>query len=271
MFSTLPVQYSSASEAHFFTGKIHTKKCESPFPYKSKKMCQCSFVYYQATLPDFIRFISKPENVENTAKRLSVFCISCSSFKNNVTSSAYSAVFIFSKRPFPAFQQCNPFMFTQCFISAASSSLARTNASGEKGQPLRIPSSTANTREKINLSIAGKVCIIATFLISHFTYIIQARVVPDSVLTQANRLLFRFLRRKKECNPKTFEKVKRTVVCGALENGGLYIIDLKQMQTSFLLQWVGRLFQAQALGKWSDIPKNMLLHLETNTCVSFRI
>ena len=90
--------------------------------------------------------------------------------------------------------------------------------------------------EKRNLSIAGKVCIIETFLISQFTNIIQARVVPDSVLTQANRLLFRFLRRKKECNPKTFEKVKRTVVCGALENGGLYMIDLKQMQTSFLLQ-----------------------------------
>ena len=86
----------------------------------------------------------------------------------------------------------------------------------------------------------------------------QALVVPDSVLTRANRLLFRFLRRKKECNPKIFEKVKRTVVCGALENGGLFMIDLKQMQTWFLLPWVGLLFQAQALGKWSDIPKKYI-------------
>ena len=35
-------------------------------------------------------------------------------------------------------------------------------------------------------------------------------------------------------------------------------IDLKQMQAAFLLQWVGRLFQAQALDKWSHVPKNIV-------------
>ena len=35
------------------------------------------------------------------------------------------------------------------------------------------------------------------------------------------------------------------------------MIDLKQMQAAFLLQWVGRLFQAQALDKWSHVPKNI--------------
>ena len=29
---------------------------------------------------------------------------------------------------------------------------------------------------------------------------------------------------------------------------------LKQIQAAFLVQWVGRLFQAQALDKWSHIP-----------------
>ena len=85
----------------------------------------------------------------------------------------------------------------------------------------------------------------------------QALVVPDPVLTQVNRILFRFLWRKKDCNRKAFEKVKRTVVCGALENGGLNMIDLKQMQAAFLLQWVGRLFQAQALDKRTHVPKNI--------------
>ena len=85
----------------------------------------------------------------------------------------------------------------------------------------------------------------------------QALVVPDLVLTQVNRILFRFLWRKKDCNRKAFEKVKRIVVCGALENGGLNMIDLKQMQAAFLLQWVGRLFQTQALDKWSRVPKNI--------------
>ena len=88
-------------------------------------------------------------------------------------------------------------------------------------------------------------------------YIMQALVVPDPVLSQVNRILFRFLWRKKDSNRKAFEKVKRTGVCGALENGGLNMIDLKPMHAAFLLQWVGRLVQAQALDKWSHVPKNI--------------
>ena len=114
-----------------------------------------------------------------------------------------------------------------------------------------------NAWEKRNLSIVGKVCVIKTFLISQLVYIMQALVVPDSVLTQVNRLLFRFLWRRKDCNRKAFEKVKRNVVCSDLENGGLGMIDVKQMQTAFLLQWTGRLCQAQALDKWSQVPKNI--------------
>ena len=73
-----------------------------------------------------------------------------------------------------------------------------------------------NAWEKRNLGIAGKVCIIKTFSVSQFVYIMQAPVVPDPVLTHVNRILFRFLWRKQDCNRKAFEKVKRTVVCGAL-------------------------------------------------------
>ena len=36
------------------------------------------------------------------------------------------------------------------------------------------------------------------------------------------------------------------------------MVDLKQMQAAILLQWVGRLFQAQALDKWSHVPKNIV-------------
>ena len=79
---------------------------------------------------------------------------------------------------------------------------------------------------------------------SQFVYIMQALVVPDPVLTQVNRILFRDLWRRKDCNRKAFEKVKRTVVCSALENVGLNMIDLKQMQTAYLLQWVKSRLQA---------------------------
>ena len=46
---------------------------------------------------------------------------------------------------------------------------------------------------------AAKICIIKTFLVSQFLCILQAPVVPDSVLTQVNRLLFRILWRKRLC------------------------------------------------------------------------
>ena len=45
-----------------------------------------------------------------------------------------------------------------------------------------------------------------------YIYIMQALAVLHSVLTQLNRLLFRFLWRRKYCNRKAFEKVKRIFV-----------------------------------------------------------
>ena len=63
----------------------------------------------------------------------------------------------------------------------------------------------------IFLSIVVKRCIIQTILISHPVYVMQALVIPDHVLTEINRLMFRYLWRKKQktnCNRKAFEKVK---------------------------------------------------------------
>ena len=67
--------------------------------------------------------------------------------------------------------------------------------------------------EKRNLSVVGKICIIKAFLISQVVYVMQALVVPENVLIEINRLLFRFLWRKEDCNRRAFEKVKRSVLC----------------------------------------------------------
>ena len=117
-----------------------------------------------------------------------------------------------------------------------------------------------------NLSSAGKVFVIKTFWISQFLCIRQGLVVPDSVLTQVNRLLFRFcccccccccFVTKKDCNRRVFEKVKRKVVCGDFENDGLNLIDLN----SVIAAVGGHLYQAQALDKWSHIPRNLFAPL----------
>ena len=49
-----------------------------------------------------------------------------------------------------------------------------------------------NAWEKRNLSIAGKVCIMKTVLISQFVYIMEALVVHDPVLTQVTEYYLDF-------------------------------------------------------------------------------
>ena len=43
---------------------------------------------------------------------------------------------------------------------------------------------------------------------------------------------------QKDSNQRAFEKIKRSALCTDAENGGLNMIDLKDMQAAFLLQWV---------------------------------
>ena len=81
--------------------------------------------------------------------------------------------------------------------------------------------------------MAGKVCILKTFFILT-VYIMQILVIPDTVLKQVNRFVYRFLWRKRDCNRTAFDKVKRNVICSDLENVELNMTDWKQMQTAFL-------------------------------------
>ena len=109
--------------------------------------------------------------------------------------------------------------------------------------------------EKRNLSIFGKIIVIKTFLISQLIYFMQAFIIPDNVLVEINRILFRFVWKKKDNNKKAFEKVKRNVLCSDYDQGGLKMIDVKQMQTSFLLQWVIRLTKYSSSDKATVIPR----------------
>ena len=120
--------------------------------------------------------------------------------------------------------------------------------------------------EKRNLSIIGKIQIIKTLLISQLVYVMQAITIPESVLTEVNRLLFRFVWRKTDSNRKAFEKVKRTVMCGKLEEGGLKMIDLRQMQASFTLHWVVRLCNSSISEKWSILPRSCFSPLGGLAC-----
>ena len=109
--------------------------------------------------------------------------------------------------------------------------------------------------EKRNLGLLGKICVIKTFLLSQFVYIMQSIALPEKILTEMNTLLFRFLWRKKDCNKKAFEKVKRNVVINNTENGGINMIDFKLFQQSCLCEWLLKLHTAPINSKWALIPR----------------
>ena len=113
--------------------------------------------------------------------------------------------------------------------------------------------------EKRNLSIMGKIIIAKTFLISQLVYFMQAFIIPEKVLTEINRILFRFIWKKRDNNKKAFEKVKRVVMCNDYTQGGLKMIDIKQMQISFILQWVIRLTGNLGTNKCAIIPRMIFL------------
>lgn len=109
--------------------------------------------------------------------------------------------------------------------------------------------------ERRNLGLLGKICVIKSLLLSQFVYLLQAICLPETVLTEINTLLYRFLWRKRDCNKRAFEKVKRVVINSDVEKGGLKMIDVRVMQESFLCQWMIKLSNADIEGTWTWVPR----------------
>ena len=96
--------------------------------------------------------------------------------------------------------------------------------------------------EKRNLSIIGKIQVIKTFLMSQMVYLMQAIILPEDILKKINSILFKFLWKRRFSNRRVFEKVKWDVVCEDFANGGVKMINIIDMQNSFVVQWFGRLY-----------------------------
>lgn len=114
--------------------------------------------------------------------------------------------------------------------------------------------------ERRNLGLMGKICVIKTILLSQFIYVMQAICLPEHILREINTILYRFLWRKKNCNLRAFEKVKRVVVNSDTDKGGLKMIDVAIMQDSFLCRWLKTLTTTVAETKWTWIPSIVLKH-----------
>ena len=74
------------------------------------------------------------------------------------------------------------------------------------------------------------------------------------VLTDLNRLFYKFIWEKRFWIRKAFEKMTRPVMEGTFEDGGLAMVNVAHLQKAFYLQWVGKL-AASAEEKWTCIPR----------------
>ena len=91
---------------------------------------------------------------------------------------------------------------------------------------------------KRKLTIIGKITILKSFGVSIFIHLMQSIGIPKIYIDKINQIFFRFIWKNNFTNTKTTEKVKRTTICLQKKYGGLDMIDIHNMQNSFLLHWV---------------------------------
>ena len=106
------------------------------------------------------------------------------------------------------------------------------------------------------ISIIGKICLIKTFGLSQFIYIMQSISIPKNILQEINKIFFRFIWQNNFKNEKAWERVSRKVICSEKYTGGLNMIDINNFQNSFLLEWGERLLTNA--DDWTIIPTHYL-------------
>ena len=98
-----------------------------------------------------------------------------------------------------------------------------------------------NNWNKRNISMYGKVILCKTFLLSKINYIIQSLSLPDNVLAEIDRIMFKFIWQKRSSNKRAFERVNRTLMCQDISLGGLKMISVKDQQKVFHINWIKKI------------------------------
>jgi exonuclease III len=118
-------------------------------------------------------------------------------------------------------------------------------------KPFKECKKTILAWEKRNLSFYGRVTIIKTLLISKFVYLFHSLPVPKHVITDINKLIFKFLWKNGR------EKIKRKTLIGSKLVGGLNMIDIESFIKSIKMKWVKTLLQKDN-SNWKIIPEKLI-------------
>ena len=101
------------------------------------------------------------------------------------------------------------------------------------------------TWSRRNLSFIGKITILKAFGISQFIHIIQSIGINAEQIKTVNKIMFKFIWKRKITNTRVTERVKRNIMCNSHEEGGLCMINLECFQNSFFLSWAERLLNPE--------------------------
>ena len=107
---------------------------------------------------------------------------------------------------------------------------------------------------KHRLTMIGKVLVIKVFGLSLFIYLMKSIGLPQAVLQKINRIFFAFLWKRNFKEGRTFERVKRKIMCRSIEEGGLDMINMNTMQEGFMIKWSLKLI-SENNEKWTALPQ----------------
>ena len=103
-----------------------------------------------------------------------------------------------------------------------------------------------------HLSLKGKITILRTLIIPQISFLFAVLFAPFCILEKVDKLLLSFL-----WNNKT-PKIKRETIIASIEEGGLKMPDIFEINKAAKITWVKRL-AIETNGKWKDL---MLLNID---------
>ena len=102
-----------------------------------------------------------------------------------------------------------------------------------------------NCWEYRRLTLLGKIVVLKSLVASQHVYMVSPLSTNQQVLDEINNMFYKFLWDGKG------DKIKRSIMIGDYENGGLRMLDLNSFNKAlFKLSWVRKYLNDNNSGKW---------------------
>ena len=121
-------------------------------------------------------------------------------------------------------------------------------------QRLKKVEGTANWWRGGGLTMHERAQIINSLLFSKLIYIASMFSVPEEIIKEANRIIFKFLW-------KGQDRAARKAMINNFENGGLNVLDFETIMKSLRLAWLNRVYIDEDAGwkRYLRFLKNLLV------------